>query len=476
MTIRLNQFYIDGRWCTPSSSAQIPVVNPATEQTLGMLSMGDAADADRAVQAARVAFEDFSSSSVASRRMLLLRILENYTHRYDDFVKAISDEMGAPVGLARDAQAAIGVAHLKTMIDILEHFQFSEQRGQTLIVHEPVGVCALITPWNWPINQIAAKVVPALAAGCTMVLKPSEYSPLSAALWAEVMDSSGVPAGVFNLVHGNGTSVGAALASHPEVDMVSFTGSTRAGIEVAIGAAPTVKRVHQELGGKSPNLLLDDTNIEHAVRSSVMAVLRNSGQSCNAPTRLLVPRKILAAVENTSRHVVESVEVGDPRLASTVVGPVVSRVQFDRIQSYLEKGVSEGARIIVGGAGKPKGCKDGYYVQPTVFSDVNNSMTIAREEIFGPVLVIIPYDSEEQAVEIANDTPYGLAAYVWSEDLARAARVANRIRAGQVIINGVRPDPYTPFGGFKRSGNGREWGEFGLRDFLEIKAVVGGPE
>jgi aldehyde dehydrogenase (NAD+) len=336
-----------------------------------------------------------------------------------------------------------------------------------------VGVCALITPWNWPMNQVAAKVVPALAAGCTMVLKPSEFSPFSAAIWAQVMHESGVPAGVFNLINGEGPVVGAALSSHPDVDMVSFTGSTRAGTEVARVAAATVKRVHQELGGKSPNLLLEDADFDKAVKASVLHVMENTGQSCNAPTRMLVPRAKLAEVEAMAKTVAEAVKVGDPSSETTAMGPVVSKIQYDRVEGYIAKGISEGAKLVTGGEGRPQGLTKGYFVKPTIFSDVNNDMTIAREEIFGPVLCILPYDSEEQAIQIANDTPYGLAGYIWSKDLAHANKVGSRIRAGRVTVNGASGDMQTPFGGFKASGNGREWGEFGLRDFLEVKAMIG---
>jgi aldehyde dehydrogenase (NAD+) len=338
---------------------------------------------------------------------------------------------------------------------------------------EPVGVCALITPWNWPMNQVAAKVVPALAAGCTMILKPSEFSPFSAVIWAEVMHEAGVPAGVFNLINGTGIEVGAALASHPDVDMVSFTGSTRAGTEVARLAAPTVKRVHQELGGKSPNILLDDADFAKAVKESVMHVFQNSGQSCNAPTRMLVPANRLAEVEALAKKVAEKVTVGDPTSQDTEIGPVVSSLQFERVEGFIAKGIAEGAKLVAGGEGRPEGLSKGYYVRPTIFSNVNNDMVIAREEIFGPVLAILPYRDEEEAIRIANDTPYGLAAYIWSNDLARAGRVGRRIRAGRVTINGAAGDMNTPFGGFKKSGNGREWGEHGLRDFLEVKAVLG---
>jgi len=473
MPYEYRQFYIDGRWVDPVKAREFQVINPATEEVAGVISMGSAADVDRAVAAARRAFESYSRTTAQERRALLERILAGYKARYDEIATAISDEMGAPMKLARESQAAVGVGHLTAMIEVLQHFKFEEKHGVARLLLEPVGVCALITPWNWPINQIAAKVVPALAAGCTMVLKPSEFSPFSAAIWAEVLDKAGVPAGVFNLVNGDGPTVGAALATHPDVDMVSFTGSTRAGTEVAKGAAATVKRVHQELGGKSPNVLLDDVDFERAVKASVLHVFQNSGQSCNAPTRMLVPAAKLAAVEAIAKRVADSVVVGDPKAEGTAVGPLVSKIQFDRVEGFIAKGIAEGAKVVVGGSGRPVGLAKGYFVKPTIFSNVTNDMEIAREEIFGPVLCILPYASEEEAIRIANDTPYGLAAYVWSKDPARARQVGGRIRAGQVILNGARGDMNTPFGGFKRSGNGREWGEHGLRDFLEIKAMVG---
>jgi aldehyde dehydrogenase (NAD+) len=473
MSYVFHQFYIDGRWVDPVTSQEFKVINPATEEVAGVISMGSAADVDRAVAAARRAFESFSRTTALERRALLERILEAYKIHFDEIATAISDEMGAPMKLARESQAAVGVGHLSAMIDVLQHFKFEERHGVARLMLEPVGVCALITPWNWPINQVAAKVVPALAAGCTMVLKPSEFSPFSAIIWAKVLHEAGVPAGVFNLINGAGPTVGAALAAHPDVDMVSFTGSTRAGTEVAKGAAATVKRVHQELGGKSPNVLLDDVDFERAVKASVLHVFQNSGQSCNAPTRMLVPAAKLAAVEAIAKKVAESVVVGDPKADGTAVGPVVSKIQFDRVEGFIEKGIAEGAKVVIGGSGRPAGLAKGYFVKPTIFSNVTNDMVIAREEIFGPVLCILPYESEEEAIRIANDTPYGLAAYVWSKDPARARHVGARIRAGQVILNGARGDMNTPFGGFKRSGNGREWGEHGLRDFLEIKAMLG---
>jgi aldehyde dehydrogenase (NAD+) len=473
MAYEYRKFYIDGQWVEPTQPKEFKVINPATEEVAGVISMGNVADVDRAVAAARRAFDSFSQTTPDERRGLLEKILEVYKKRYTDVANAIRDEMGAPSKLANGSQAGIGVGHLTAMIDVMKNFKFEERHGPTRLVLEPIGVCALITPWNWPINQVAAKVVPALAAGCTMVLKPSEFSPFSAMVWAEVMHEAGVPKGVFNLINGTGIEVGAALASHPEVDMVSFTGSTRAGTEVAKLAATTVKRVHQELGGKSPNILLDDADFERAVKAGVLQVFENSGQSCNAPTRMLVPASRLAEVEAIAKKTAAAVTVGDPSGPEIQVGPVVSRIQFERVEGYIAKGIAEGAKVLIGGEGRPDGLQKGYYVKPTIFSNVNNNMLIAREEIFGPVLAILPYETEEEAIRIANDTEYGLQAYVWSKDLARANRVGRRIRAGRITINGKSGDMNTPFGGFKKSGNGREWGEHGLRDFLEVKAVIG---
>jgi aldehyde dehydrogenase (NAD+) len=467
------QFYIDGAWVDPVEPKEFKIINPATETVAGVISMGGAKDVDRAVAAARRAFDSYSRTPPAERLALMERILTAYKAHYDEIAQAISTEMGAPITLAKGSQTRLGEGHISAMIEVLKIFKFEEMRGTTRLVQEPVGVCALITPWNWPMNQVASKVVPALAAGCTMVLKPSEYSPFSAVLWAKVMHEAGVPAGVFNLVNGDGQNVGAPLSSHREIDMVSFTGSTRAGTEVARSAAASVKRVHQELGGKSPNVLLDDADFERAVKKSVLHVFQNSGQSCNAPTRMLVPAGKMATVEAIAKRIAETVVVGDPASDKTTVGPVVSKLQFDRVEGFIEKGIAEGAHLITGGAGRPDGLPTGYFVKPTIFSNVRNDMTIAREEIFGPVLCILPYQSEEEAVQIANDTQYGLAAYVWSKDNVRARRVGNRIRAGQVTLNGASGDMRTPFGGFKMSGNGREYGEFGLRDFLEVKALIG---
>ena len=475
MTYDHRKFYVDGQWVAPAQPADHTVVNPATEEPAGVISLGGAADVDRAVAAARRAFDAYARTTVAERRALLEKVLEVYKARIGEVAEAITAEMGAPAGLSRKAQAGVGVGHLSAMIEVLKSFRTEEQQGSTRLLLEPVGACGLITPWNWPINQVAAKVVPALGAGCTMVLKPSEFSPFSAVLWAEILHQAGVPAGVFNLVNGLGTTVGAALSSHPGLDMVSFTGSTRAGIEVARGAAPTVKRVHQELGGKSPNVLLEDCDFSRAVKIGVLQVLTNSGQSCDAPTRMLVPEGRLAEVEAIAKATAEGAVVGDPRGEKTTVGPVVSRIQFERVQGYIQKGIAEGARLVAGGPGRPAGLERGYYVRPTVFSGVRNDMVIAREEIFGPVVVVIPYRDEEDAIRIANDTPYGLAGYVWSGDPAHGQRVAARIRAGQIHLNGAGPDFAAPFGGFKTSGNGREWGVHGLREFLEVKALLGAP-
>ena len=467
------QFYIDGAWVDPSEPKEFKVINPATEDVAGVISMGGAKDVDRAVGAAKRAFDSYSRTSPAERLALLERILAAYNAHYNEIAEAICVEMGAPVTLSKGSQTRIGVGHISAMIEVLKTFKFEEVRGTVRLLQEPVGVCALITPWNWPMNQVAAKVIPALAAGCTMVLKPSEFSPFSAVLWAKCMHEAGVPAGVFNLLNGDGPHVGAPLSSHRDIDMVSFTGSTRAGTEVARSAAASVKRVHQELGGKSPNVLLDDADFERAVKQSVLHVFQNSGQSCNAPTRMLVPAARLAEVEALAKRVAEGVVVGDPASEKTNIGPVVSKIQYERVEGFIAKGIAEGAKLVIGGPGRPEGLTKGYYVKPTIFSNVNNNMTIAREEIFGPVLCILPYENEDQAVQIANDTPYGLAAYVWSKDNVHARRVGARIRAGQVTLNGASGTMNTPFGGFKMSGNGREYGEFGLRDFLEVKAVIG---
>jgi aldehyde dehydrogenase (NAD+) len=467
------EFYIGGRWVAPLSAATAEVIDPSTEDAVATIALGDEADADRAVLAARRAFSDFAGLPKAARLDLLRAILAEYDRRIDDLAEAIRLEMGAPAAFARDAQAWSGKAHIEATIAALESFAFEESRGTTRIVHEGIGVAALITPWNWPMNQIASKVAPAIAAGCTMVLKPSEVAPLSGLVFAEVMHAAGTPPGVFNLVNGDGPGVGAALSRHPEVDMVSFTGSTRGGVAVAKAAADTVKRVAQELGGKSANIILDDADLETAVTLGAESCFSNSGQSCDAPTRMLVPAdRHEAAVEAASR-VAESTAVGDPRAEGTRIGPVVSQAQFDKIQGLIETGVAEGARLAAGGPGRPAGLNRGYYVRPTVFGGVTPDMTIAREEIFGPVLSILPYESEAEAIRVANDTVYGLAGYVQSKSLERARAVARQIRAGQVHINYPDWDLFAPFGGYKQSGNGREYADWGLRDFLEVKAMIG---
>ncbi len=464
------KFYIDGAWVDPVTPKTFDVINPATEAVAGHISLGSAADVDRAVKAARRAFETYSQTSVDQRVALLERIITEYQKRYADMAAAITDEMGAPVALAQKAQAAMGQAHLQTALSVLKHYHFEEQRGSTLIRKEPIGVCGLITPWNWPVNQIACKVAPALAVGCTMVLKPSEIAPFSAQVWTEIMHAAGVPAGVFNLVNGDGPTVGAAISSHPGVDMVSFTGSTRAGIEVARNAAPTVKRVHQELGGKSPNIILPDADLKRAVTVGVRGVMQNSGQSCNAPTRMLVPNAKMAEALAIAKEVAEATTVGAPD-SGAAIGPVISATQWDKIQTLINRGIEEGAKVVAGGPGKPAGLETGYYVKPTVLGPVSNDKTVAREEIFGPVLVVLTYKDEDEAVRIANDTIYGLGGGVWSKDEAHAIAVARRIRTGQVDINGGPFNGNAPFGGYKQSGNGRENGRFGFEEFLEYKAM-----
>jgi aldehyde dehydrogenase (NAD+) len=467
------QFYIDGQWVDPVTAHAIDVINPATEEVCGHISLGSAADVDLAVAAAKRAFDTYSQSSREERIELLEKILAEFAKRHDEVAEAIMDEMGAPWELARDAQAASGPQHIKAAIRALKNYEFEERSRGTLIVKEPIGVCGLITPWNWPMNQIAVKVAPALAAGCTMVLKPSEIAPFDAMIFAEILDAAGVPAGVFNLVNGDGPGVGTALSQHPGVDMMSFTGSTRAGILVAQNAAPTVKRVAQELGGKSANILLDDADFEKAVAGGARDVFENTGQSCDAPTRMLVPRSRIDEAAAIAATVAAATVVGNPRDAGTQVGPLVSRQQWDKVQGLIQKGIDEGAALVAGGTGRPQGLDKGYFAKPTVFANVSNDMTIAREEIFGPVLSIIPYADEDDAVRIANDTPYGLSGYVSSSDLGRARKIAARLRTGMVHINGASLDSAAPFGGFKQSGNGREWGAHGIDEFLEVKSIYG---
>jgi aldehyde dehydrogenase (NAD+) len=465
------KFYIDGKWVDPVEPKALDVDNPTTEEVSGQIALGSAADVDKAVTAARRAFATWSQSSREERVDLLQAILAEYSKRAVDLADAVTEEMGAPPSLSSGMQVGLGLNHLLIAIDVLKNFKFEEQHGATLLVKEPIGVCGLITPWNWPLNQIAVKVYPALATGCTMILKPSEVAPYSGQIFTEIMDAAGVPAGVYNLVHGDGPGVGAALSSHPDIDMVSFTGSTRAGIEVAKNAAPTVKRVTQELGGKSPNIVLDDANFANSVASGVVSMMLNSGQSCNAPSRMLVPNSRLDEAIVVAREAAERVKVGDPN-DKTAIGPVASRAQFDKVQGLIQKGLDEGATVVAGGPGRPHGLDTGYYVKPTVFAGVTNDMTIAREEIFGPVLCVLGYDDVDQAVEIANDTHYGLAGYVSAADLEAARAVARRIRAGSVAINHAF-DVNAPFGGYKMSGNGREWSEFGFEEYLEIKGTWG---
>jgi len=466
------KFYIDGQWVDPVTPKSLDVINPATEGVAGHISAGSAADVDKAVKAAQKAFQTFSKTTREERIDLLERIQAEYQKRFGDIAHAITEEMGAPASLAQRAQAPIGIGHIATGIAVLKNFQFEEDRGSTRIVKEPIGVCGMITPWNWPINQIACKVVPALATGCTMVLKPSEEAPFSAIIWAEVMHAAGVPAGVFNLVNGTGAEVGAAISSHPGIDMVSFTGSTRAGVEVAKAAAPTVKRVSQELGGKSPNIILEDADFATAVGGGVRHVMQNSGQSCNAPTRMLVPGKKMGEAIVIAKEAADSTTVGDPT-GNSQLGPVVNRSQWEKIQRLIKAGIEEGATLVTGGPGRPEGLDKGFYVKPTVFANVTNEMTIAKEEIFGPVVSILGYETVDEAVRVGNDTEYGLAAYISGTDMTKVREVASKLRAGQVSINGGGGDMMAPFGGYKMSGNGREWGDYGFHEYLETKAVIG---
>jgi len=467
------QFYIDGAWVKPVHAHDFAVIDPSTENALTTLSLGAKADIDKAVSAAKRAFQTFRFATRAERIELLEAVFAIYKKRARDLGLAISQEMGAPLQFALDAQVGIGAAHLKKMIAVLKTYSFEYSKGSALIAKEPVGVVGMITPWNWPLNQITCKVAPALAAGCTMVLKPSEITPLDAIIFAEIMDEAGVPHGVFNLVNGDGAEVGQALASHPDVDMVSFTGSTRAGILVAQAAAATVKRVHQELGGKSANILFPDVDFDQAVTKGVAGCYTNSGQSCNAPTRMFVPVDRQAEVMAIAKRAAEAYVVGPADAAGTTMGPVASRAQYDKIQTLIESGIAQGAKLVTGGLGRPAGLERGYYVKPTVFADVKPEMRIAREEIFGPVLSILTYETPEQAIELAEDTPYGLAAYIQTRNLERARQVARQLRTGNVYINYPAWDVGVAFGGYKQSGNGRECAEFGLEDYLEIKGILG---
>lgn len=469
----LQQFYINGQWLNPKGDQLLSVINPATEEVIATIRLGNNDDVELAVAAAKKAFPDFSQTSREDRIALLERIISVYKAHSDELASAITSEMGAPDMLAKKAQVAAGLGHFYAALKVLKNYAFEEVMGSTKVVKEAIGVCALITPWNWPLNQIACKVAPALAAGCTMVLKPSEIAPISAHIFADIMHEAGVPAGVFNLVDGDGAGVGSALTHHPDVDMVSFTGSTRAGTLVSQAAAETVKRVALELGGKSANIILDDADFEKAVSRGVKGVMSNSGQSCNALTRMLVPVDKMDEVIDIARRTAASIKVGDPLEATTVIGPVVSETQWHKIQGLIEKGISEGAELVCGGLGRPEGLTRGYYVKPTIFARVNNDMTIAREEVFGPVLSILAYQNEEDAIAIANDSLYGLSGSVWSIDLDRARSVAARLRTGMVHLNGAAADNAAPFGGYKQSGIGREWGAYGVEEFLETKALFG---
>lgn len=473
MTTAYNKFYINGEWVEPAHSSTLDVINPATEEAFATISMGTAEDVDAAAKAARAAFPAWSQSTVFERKTVISKIIEGLKARGEEMATAISNEMGAPMGLSKTAQLGSGIGHFANILGILENYEFEEVRGTTRIVKEPAGVCGFITPWNWPLNQIACKVAPALAAGCTIVLKPSEIAPVSAYILAEIIAESGLPAGVFNLVNGDGPTVGAAISAHPEIDLVSFTGSTRAGREVARAAADGIKRVTQELGGKSANIILDDVpDFARAVSGGVIGCFGNSGQSCNAPTRMLVPKARMAEAMEIARAAAAKASVGDPADENTRLGPVVSELQFNKITALIEKGIEEGAELVAGGPGRPEGMDKGYFIQPTVFGNVSNDMTIAREEIFGPVLSIIGYEDDADAVRIANDTEYGLSGYVSGEQ-QHAENIARQIRTGMVHINGAGPDFSAPFGGYKKSGNGREWGVEGFEEFLETKSMLG---
>ena len=465
----LDTFYIDGAWVAPSGSQAIDVINPRDERPNGRVTLADEADVDRAVAAARRAFDSFARTSVQERVALLEEICACYEAELGTLADAIAAEMGAPPPLATAAQAPIGLLHFRTALDVLRGYAFEEREGPLSIAREPIGVCALITPWNWPANQIACKVAPALAVGCTMVLKPSEVAPFSAEVITQILDKAGVPAGVFNLIQGDGPGAGEALSRHRDVDLVSFTGSTRAGIAVAKAAAATVKRVHQELGGKSPNIILPSADFEEAVTRGVQAVMTNSGQSCNAPTRMLVPAARMAEAKTIAARAAQAVRSGE---GDDAIGPVVSKIQWDKVQGLIAAGISEGAALVAGGEGRPEGVSRGYFVQPTVFADVTPGMAIEREEIFGPVVSIIGYADEEDAIRIANDTDYGLSAYIEAGDMDEARRLAKKLRAGQVRINGAGLHPKAPFGGYKQSGNGREWGAHAFAEFSEVKAVI----
>ena len=467
------KFYVDGAWVDPAAPSTLGIVNPATEEIFAQISLGSKADVDRAAKAARRAFATYSVTSVEQRLSWLHKIIEGFRARLPELARMMTLEMGAPITFATQRQATVALFHFEEAARVLANYKFEERMGNGIVRREPIGVCGLITPWNWPLNQVASKVAPALATGCTVVLKPSEIAPLSAMLFAEIVDDAGVPAGVFNLVNGCGPTVGEAIAAHPEIDMVSFTGSTTAGVRVAKLAADTVKRVAQELGGKSANIILADADVKTAVIQGVYACYTNGGQNCQSPTRMLVPRAQRDAAFAAAREAVETIRLGDPLDPASTMGPLVSQAQFEKVQDLIQSGVDEGATLVAGGTGRPSEVNRGYYVRPTVFGDVTPQMKIAREEIFGPVLSIMSYDTEDEAIEIANDTPFGLAGFVQSSDPDRARAVANRIRAGRVYLNGAPFDRSLPFGGYKQSGNGREFGVFGFEEYIEVKAILG---
>ena len=472
-SLDLKKFYINGQFVDPISYELFDIINPATEKSIGRVALGSPADVDSAVIAARAAFVKSSSLTKEDRLEILKTVRENYKKRYKDIAEAVRNEMGAPITLAEGGQTATGLGHLKTAIEVLEKHQFEYRHGDYIVSEEPVGVCGLITPWNWPINQIVSKMAPAFAAGCAVILKPSEIAPLSAMIIAEIIHESGLPAGMFNLINGSGIVVGEAMSAHKDIDMMSFTGSTRGGIAVASASAKTVKRVSQELGGKSPNIILDDDNFENSVSKGVTHVMSNSGQSCNAPTRMLVPKNRHNEALEIAKNVAESIVVGEPASLTSEIGPLVSQVQYDKVQHLIDKGIAEGAKLVTGGQGRPADLVKGFYAKPTVFGHVTNDMIIAREEIFGPVLAVLSYDNIEDAISIANDTDYGLAAYVTGQDTEKALELARGLRAGQVSINYGSSGPLAPFGGYKQSGNGREKAEWGLGEFLEVKAIMG---
>ena len=475
--LQKTDFYIGGKWVPPYQKNDFPVVNPSSEEAFAIISLGTKRDLDDAVLAAKNAFQTWSTTSLDERLSVIRKLLTIYEDRSKDMAEAISMEMGAPIKLSLNAQTAAGAGHIKAFIKALESFKFEyplrEDTPDEYIIREPIGVCGLITPWNWPMNQVTLKVIPAVAVGCTVVLKPSEIAPMSSLLFAEMMHDAGFPSGVFNLVNGDGPTVGEAMSSHPDIDMVSFTGSTRAGVAVTKGAADTVKRVSLELGGKGANIIFSDCDVEKAVKRGALHCFNNTGQSCNAPTRMLVQRDVYESAVEIAKKTAENTEVNESNLMGNHIGPLVSEVQYNKVQGLIDIGIKEGARLIAGGLGRPEGFNKGYFVRPTVFADVDNHMQVAREEIFGPVLSMIPFDNEDDAINISNDTSYGLTDYVQSGDSKRTQRVARQLRAGMVQVNGAPRAAGSPFGGYKQSGNGREGGIEGLEEFLETKAISG---